>query len=319
MSFPVSYCIFVCLCLIGAGGLFAFSAVRRGQLKAALTGFALALPLGYAAAKAGYLCFRLLPQLSRWGASALVLPRADSFSFVCGCAGVVLALALSARMNGVRAGDILNAFAPYGAALIACFRMAELWLGTLGAGALLPDGHWAAGTFLAIPNSWGEWHWAVSVPEAAFALFCAALALTVWKRRDDRFARTVLYLCCGQMLFELLRTNTASWHFVRTEQLWCAVVLAAFSVIAVISSRRWLPLCLTALLLALNAYLQFALDKPELLTAVLPAFLHPWTEQNIKPVCYTGFILTSVGLWLAARQSLKGIYSPSLNICTITS
>ena len=314
MTFPIQYLRFICLCLLGAGGLFIFSASRRYQLKAALIGFALAMPLGFIAAKAGYLCFRLLPQLSRWGIQALVLPRADSFSFVCGCAGVTLALALGAKITNVQPGEMLIRFAPYGAVLTACFRAAEHWLGTLGAGALLPEGHWAAGTFLALRNSWDEWHWAVCVWEAAFALLCAILALTLWKRREDCFARTALVLCCGQMFFELMRANTAAWRFVRTDQLWCAVILLGFAVATLVRSRKWLPLCVTALLLIFNAYLQFALDKPEVLTADLPAVLHPWAEQNIKPICHTGFILTSVGLWRSACQSLKGIYSPSRNI-----
>ena len=87
MTFPAEYLLSVCPYLLALGGLFAFSAGRRGWLKAALTGLGLALPLGYAAAKAGFLCFFLQAQLARWGFAALVLPRADAFSFVGGFAG----------------------------------------------------------------------------------------------------------------------------------------------------------------------------------------------------------------------------------------
>ena len=57
MTFPAEYLLSVCPCLLALGGLFAFSAGRRGWLKAALTGLGLALPISYAAAKAGFLCF----------------------------------------------------------------------------------------------------------------------------------------------------------------------------------------------------------------------------------------------------------------------
>ena len=319
MTFTAQYLFFVCPCVIVLGGLFMFSASRHQWLKAALTGLGFSLPLGFIAAKAGYLCFYLQPQLARWGLTALILPRADTFSFVSGCAGVALGLIIGARLDGVPPRKLLNLFAPYGAGIAACFRLGERWLGTLGAGALLPPEHWAEGTILALANSWDEWHWAICVWEAAFALLCVALALTVWKRRQDRFARTALLLCCGQVFFELMRTNTASWHFIRIDQLWSACVLVGFAVAALVYTRDWKPLLATALLLSLNAYLQFALDKPEFMTAILPDNLGLWVGKNIKPICYTGFMLTAVGLWMAARQSLKGIYSPSRNIRSITS
>ena len=318
MTFPAEYLLSVCPCLLALGGLFAFSAGRRGWLKAALTGLGLALPLGYAAAKAGFLCFFLQAQLARWGFAALVLPRADAFSFVGGCAGAALALAVGAKASKVRPREILNLFAPFGAGMAACFRLGEYWLGTLGAGAILPENHWAAGTLLALRNNWGEWHWAVCGCEAAFALLCAALALTLWKNREDRFARTALLLCCGQFFWELLRSRAASWHFVRIDQLWCACVLLGFAAAALLHGGRWQPLLWTVILIGLNAYLQFALDKPELMTALLPETFGSWIGKNIKPVCHTGFMLTAAGLWAAARQSLKGIYSPRRNMRSMT-
>ena len=319
MSFTAEYLLFVSPCILVLGGLFAFSALRRGWRKAALAGLGLSLPLGFAAAKAGYLCFYLQPQLARWGIMALVMPRADTFSFVCGCAGAALGLVLGAKSAALCPRELLNLFAPYGAGMVMCFRLGERWLGTRGAGALLSPEHWAAGTVLSLENSWGEWHWAACVWEAAFALACAVLTLTVWKRREDRFARTALLLCCGRIFFELMRANTPTWHFVRIDQLWSACILIGFGVAAFVRGRQWGPVLVSALLLGLNAYLQFALDKPELMTAFLPEGLAAWIGNNIKPVCHTGFMLTAVGLWFAACQSLKGIYLPSWNIRSMTS
>ncbi len=316
MTFPTPYLIFVCLWLGCLGGLFALSAASRGWGRAALTGLTLALPLGYGLGKAGFLCFYLRPQLARWGIAALVLPRPDTFSFAAGCAGVSLALWLAARACGAK--GLLNLFAPYGAAMAAGLRSAETWLGTLGAGWLLPEGHWAAGTFLSVANAWGEWHWAVYVAEAAFALAGAALALTRWRRSEDRFARTAAMLCSGQILFELMRVNTIAWHFARIDQVWCACALLGLALAALFRTGRWQPLAVAILLLGLNAYLQFVLDKPELLTALLPEGWRAWTAQKIRPLCWTGFTVTAVGLYMVSCQSLKGMYSPRRNIRSIT-
>ena len=149
-------------------------------------------------------------------------------------------------------------------------------------------------------------------------VYGAALALTLWKNREDRFVRTALLLCCGQFFWELLRSRAASWHFVRIDQLWCACVLLGFAAAAFLRGGRWQPLLWTVILIGLNAYLQFALDKPELMTALLPEAFGSWIGKNIKPVCHTGFMLTAAGLWAAARQSLKGIYSPRRNMRSMT-
>ena len=298
MAFSPAYFRFVCPCLLVLGGLFAWAAARRGWGRAALAGLGCALSLGYALAKLGWLCFYLGPQLARYGAAAFVLPRPDTFSFAAGGIGAALGVALGACACRAPVRDLLNLFAPFGAGMAACLRLGERWLGTLGAGAPLPEGHWATGTLLSVTNSWGEAHWAVCVFEAAFALLCVLLALTRWRRSESRFAQSALLLCCGQIFFELLRVNAPSWRFARIDQLWCAAVLLAWCGLRCVGRRRFGPLIATALLLGLNAYLQFVLDKPELLTRFLPAPLA--SAFAPRPFCCAGFLLTVLGLWAAA-------------------
>jgi hypothetical protein len=65
---------------------------------------------------------------------------------------------------------------------------------------------------------------------------------------------------------------------------------------------RWQPLLWTVILIGLNAYLQFALDKPELMTVLLSEAFGSWIGKNIKPVCHTGFMLTAAGFAYATMR-----------------
>ncbi len=312
MSFPGVWWAALCP-LLGATAAGLILSARGDGRRAAAWCAGLAAVLGWAGAKAGYLCFFAPQQFARYGAAALTLPRADTFSVAAGAAGAAAGVALGARVAGKPAGRMLTLFSPFGATAIACVRGCEAFLGTLGAGPALAEGHWAAGTFLAVSNAWGEWHWAIYVPEAALAAACAAWGLI--RRHPHRGAAIAVTLCCGQMLFEPLRVRAVTWHFIPIDQLWCAGFLLAAGVAGAVRGagsargKKIAPLGAMAGWMALNAAAQFAQDQPRLLTDWWPG-----AAQYLRPICVGGLLLSALGMALAARQSLKGMYSPVRNM-----
>ncbi len=296
MSYPAA----AAACVLAVGALWAAAGKKQiPPAKTALLCCCAALG-GFLLAKAGYLCFYAREQWMRWGIRALVLCRTGTFSFAGGMAGAVAGLALGARWTRVRLADTLDGFAPWGALLTAAFRLLEYLLGTVGAGTMLAEGHWAAGTILAVRNAWGEWFWAVCLWEAAYALAVMALSF-----RRGRWYGTLAALCAGQVFFEVLRSNTISWHFIRLDQLWCAAILLAMALREAIACpegglvRRGGRVLLAAAMIGLNAWAQFVLDKPYLLTDLLPASAREAVLAHLRPVCLGMAALSAVGLGLS--------------------
>lgn len=192
---------------------------RRGTAAAAVS-FPLCAVLGFLSAKISYVLL-----MQEWDAFFTLDP--SEFCFVGGAIGVWLGVFLAARIAGYRpAGDLLDCFALPGALLIAGLRMAEVELGSLGAGRFIEVPAGSACLILAVFNRYGEPYVAVFVWEAIAAVFIGFLSLrSQTGRPGQRFETAVFRLCACQILLENLRSRALMWGFVRVEQLLCVVIL----------------------------------------------------------------------------------------------
>lgn len=212
------------------------------------------------------------------GAEALLLlleVDIDNVCFMGGalgvCLGVLLANCLT-RKGAVLTG--MDAFAPFGALLVALFRVGEGAFGSYGTGTSLPEGSPLAffpfALEIPVDGGYSYWSWAVFMLSAAFALTWAAIAFFGLRSRGRKglsLTLTLFFLALPQVLCESLRRRGMFWLFVHVEQLLCAVVLAAVLVFWIVRSNRrkaslktWLPLIVMLLCAGLLVATEFAID-----------------------------------------------------------
>ena len=225
-----AYLIIVLCTVAAAFALFiamnAFRADSRGAAAAALS-LPLCAVLGFLFAKISYVLL-----MGEW--NALFSPEPSEFCFTGGAAGVWLGVLLAAKITGYRpVGKLTDRFVLPGVLLIAGLRMAEVELGSLGAGRYidLPSG--SNCLVLAVWNRYGEPHVAVFFWEALAALAVGLLSLCGRESRPGRrFETAVFRLCACQILLENMRNRAFCWGFVRVEQLLCAVILLILLLLA---------------------------------------------------------------------------------------
>lgn len=199
----------------------------------------------------------------------------DCVSFFGGAVGVVLGVRLACRLT-VRnqTGAAMDAFAPFGALLVALFRTGEIAFGSYGAGNILPEGSRLAffpfALRIEVDGGYSYWGWAICVLSAVFALVWAVIAFL---RRQDRkcpgflFELTLFFLALPQVICESLRKRGMFWLFVHTEQLLCVVLILALMIFWILRSgkelsavRRWLPLGISLLCVGALVATEFAID-----------------------------------------------------------
>ncbi len=192
--------------------------------------------------------------------------KIQELSYYGGMAGVVLAVVLSAKLLGRRPRDVLNTFAPMGAFLAAMFRFAEGFLGSLGFGAYLDKGVFFPVTVeVYYDEFYSEFYWAVFMLEGLLSLAAVILSL-VHGKEEDRFLRTLFYLCLPQVLCESLRIQSIRWLFVRTEQLVCFLLCEGVLVYYAVRRnprcfRAWLPALSGLLVCGFVIVIEFALEN----------------------------------------------------------
>ncbi len=234
--------------LIAAGWYF-FAAGKRWKKGQALVLAAATLlfgtVLGAAGGRVGYLLLRI--QMLRWDrlGEALLSDSIQEFSYYGGMAGVCLGAALAAVTARVPVRDALNTFAPAGALMAAAARFAEGALGMQGVGMYVEESFFPVAVSITWDGGWVEYYLAVFLYSGFFSLIACGLSLLHGKE-EDRFRRTLFYLCMPQILFESMRIQSISWLFVRAEQLLCYLLCEGTLILyAVRSSRRgiraWLP------------------------------------------------------------------------------
>lgn len=294
-----------------AAGLLVFGILYALSLKKAglnLLCAPLSAVFGMILAVIGARFFFLVPNLIFDGGSldadTLVTLRPDEMSFTGGCVGFTLGAFIAAKICRTEAKSALDAMALPGCVLIAFARMAETGMGFINLGempAFLP----AVWPF-AILNGWGLPDFSVSTLMALAALLCA-LWLALSKKPSlpgYRFESTAFILCSVMLFLEMLCT-TSSWipfiiSFIHLEQVLCAIILLILMIRRTIQIKKAGPLIVTALLLGLNALMQFVQDKP---------YLFPLPEDtDIALLSVIVFALTAAGLiaawfWAGKTQS----------------
>ena len=147
--------------------------------------------------------------------------KTEELSYYGGMAGVTLAVALSARIFGLRPGRVLGIFAPAGALLAAAARFAEYFLFPTGTGVYLENPlPFPLAVGIVYSEDYTEYVLAVFTFEGLMSL--VALVLSLVHREDPRrFLRTLFWLCLPQILLESLRADAINLLFVHMEQLLC--------------------------------------------------------------------------------------------------
>ena len=199
----------------------------------------------------------------------------DNVSFFGGAAGVCLGVLLANRLT--RKGivvDGMDAFAPFGALLVALFRMGEIFFGSYGTGTILPEGSpFAFFPFaleISVNGGYSYWGWAIFALSAAFALLWAAIAffgLRGCGREGLCITLTLFFLALPQVLCESMRKRGMLWLFVHVEQLLCVIVLFAVLVYWIVKTRKrqsflgkWWPAVVTLLCVGLLIADEYAID-----------------------------------------------------------
>ncbi len=266
----INYWLCVSATALAAYGWLALRLGKRGMKPfSALMGLVLSAALGTLLGKLFYVALQFQKVWPRFGAAGFWRMKAAEFSFFGGGVGVVLAMALTAKLTGRKIRPYLSAFAPCGALLTAGFRAAECFQGLLGAGWDLEPSPFTRFPF-AIVNQWDEWYLAVFTLEALAALI-VALVFALRKRESDipglRMERTVFYLCVPQIFFESLRNQCMRWGFVRVEQVLCGVTVVGLIIYGCMHAKgakglkRFRPAIGALLCVAVIVGVEFALDK----------------------------------------------------------
>ena len=295
--------------LAAAGLLYMYRLGKAGEKRlCALLSVILGLPLAYAGAKLFFLLHNLGSDFRNWSVDML-LPHWEEMSFTGGCIGFTLGVWIAARILRVSGRKALDLFAVPSCVLIIFARMAEAGMETIGQGdmpAFLPE------VFpFALKDDWGA-SLAVFTLEALAAL-CCAVWLVITERgkqgTDLHFEKACVVLCGAQLFLEMLVTNY--WipfiiSFIHLEQVLCAVILLVTVIRISLRIKKAGPVVVTALLMGLNALMQFIQDKP---------YLFPLPEGSdvgglaviVFALCSAGMI--AAGLWAAGKDQsrfLKG-------------
>ena len=292
--------------LVVSGLLFAYRLGKAGEKRlCALIGMILGLPLSYAGAKLFFLLHNAGLDIRNWSAETMFQPRWEELSFVGGCLGFTLGIWLAAKILRIRGGKALDLFAVPGCILIAFARMAEAGMETIGQGdmpSFLPE------VFpFALKDAWGA-SLAVFTLEAIAAVCCAVWLLLAERKQaaaGKQFEKACIVLCSVQLFLEMLIVNY--WipfiiSFVHLDQVLCAVILLVLVIRLSVRIKKAGPAIVTALLMGLNALMQYVQDKPYLFP--LPESVDAGTLAIIVFIlCSAGMI--AAGLWAAGKDQSR--------------
>lgn len=199
----------------------------------------------------------------------------DHVSFFGGAVGVVGGVAMAnylTRREAMSAG--MDAFAPFGALLVALFRLGEGFFGSYGTGSILPpNSPFAFFPFaleIAVDGGYSYWGYAIFSLSAVLAILWAAIAFFCLRDRGRpglSFTLTLFFLALPQIFCESLRKRGLFWLFVHTEQLLCVILLAVLLLFWILKSpqtsslaRRWAPFGVLLLCSGLLIAVEFAID-----------------------------------------------------------
>ena len=281
MQMTTTYILTLTIGAVLCAGLFAWK-LRRGGMKplTALIALPLAAVNGVVLARLSYFLLEFRDVTVRYdGLGGLLSTKPEEFCFLGGCAGVVLAILLTAKITGQKGLCLLDAFAPCGALMAAIARACE---GLLDPMTMIGMGAWVeneAHQFfpLAVEIEWVGTFYAVFMLEAVLAILCAVGAFLISHRGGFRpgrvFLHAAFFLVLPQIFTEQILGKYMAWGFVRIEQLLCALIVFAITLYPCIQRRKltaFLPALGCLLCAAVLIWMEFTLDNTLLFGIDLP-------------------------------------------------
>ena len=239
--------------------------------------------------------------------------------------GGVIALLLTARLTGEGFAAMADALAVPVMVLILVGRLAE---GLVGQGYgwcvedwfmedsgmslfVLEDPSFFYRLPFAVPDMYGNYNWAVFIPEA---LAAGLIALAVWRtrprREGGRALLALLLYAATQVLGESLRQDAVlRWGFVRINQILCALIIAGLLIHCMLRAphpRAGQLVGLSAGMLVCMGVviaMEFALEKKISAIEFLP-----------MDVCYLIMALACAGLVLCVLPLWRRAYPPRTDL-----
>ena len=240
----------------------------------------------------------------------------SEFSFTGCLIGLVLGVALSARIARSPVPSVLDSFALPCCILAAFVRFAEAFAGDLGLAEMatfgldeISEGSALAFFPFAVRDQWGQWLLALSTLETIGALIAAILVIrhdTAGKRvpavpRKGTLIEPALFMICAfGLFFETAKISGVVFYYVHIEQLLSALVMLGLLIRLCSRLSRagrqlpWLPVGLFLLCVALNGFSQYFLDKAWRFSGLFSETVFSWLSSHLEQVCYGVMLLTAV-------------------------
>lgn len=299
---------------------------RKAGIKAdALSWFAvLALPMGLLGARIAY-CLATLDWVLQEGFSFFFQFTRGGYMLYGALAGGALALWLTSRITGESFARMADRLAVPVMVMILLGRLAE---GLVGQGYgwcvedwfmedsgmslfVLEDPFFFYRLPFAVPDMYGNYNWAVFIPEA---LAAGLIALAVWRtrprREGGRALLALLLYAATQVLGESLRQDAVlRWGFVRINQILCALIIAGLLIHCMLRAphpRAGQLVGLSAGMLVCMGVviaMEFALEKKISAIEFLP-----------MDVCYLIMVLACAGLVLCVLPLWRRAYPPRTDL-----
>ena len=306
--------------------LLARCAFRRAGIRPdALSCFALlAIPLALLGARAAY-CLAALDWVMQEGFSFFFQLTRGGYMLYGAVLGGVIALLLTARLTGEGFAAMADALAVPVMVFILVGRLAE---GLVGQGYgwcvedwfmedsgmslfVLEDPSFFYRLPFAVPDMYGNYNWAVFIPEA---LAAGLIALAVWRtrprREGGRALLALLLYAATQVLGESLRQDAVlRWGFVRINQILCALIIAGLLIHCMLRAPhprvRQLVGLSAGMLVCMGVVIamEFALEKKISAIEFLP-----------MDVCYLIMALACAGLVLCVLPLWRRAYPPRTDL-----
>ena len=295
--------------------LWGISARRQGLFgwKTAVSAGLCGALLGAVCAKGTYYLCQIDFMIASGWWDSLISPDPEMLSFYGGAAGICLGTALAAKCGGCRPMDALNSFAPWGLLLGALVRFGEAFLGMLGVGPYLEDERlcfFPLAKGFSYGDDWTEWYLAVFMLEGICLL--AVAVFSGRKLKENRFLRSLFWLCLPQILLENLRLGSFMWFFcIRVEQLACMVCMFVILIIYGVRGggsvfSRMLPAGIALLCAGLFIVCEFAMEGKIV-------FLQFLTQEACYALMFLGQIVLAVTEIRAFRHAKAVSVRPEEN------
>ena len=298
---------------------------RAGIQPGALSCFALlAIPLALLGARTAY-CLATLDWVMQEGFSFFLQLTRGGYMLYGAVLGGVVALLLTARITGEDFASMADHLAVPALVLVMVGRLAE---GLVGQGYgwcvedwfmedsgmslfVLEDPSFFYRLPFAVPDMYGNYNWAVFIPEA---LAAGLIALAVWRtrprREGGRALLALLLYAATQVLGESLRQDAVlRWGFVRINQILCALIIAGLLIHCMLRAphpRAGQLVGLSAGMLVCMGVviaMEFALEKKISAIEFLP-----------MDVCYLIMALACAGLVLCVLPLWRRAYPPRTDL-----